>query len=130
MKALKKGRSMTPFLRLAVFGISAGLANGLLGAGGGILTVFALSSLISDTSYTERDIFANALAVMLPISVVSAISYGISGRFEFDSFGIYAVCAMIGGIVGAIFLDRLKVSFIKKIFAAIIIWSGAYLVMR
>ena len=69
----------------AAVGLGAGFINGLLGAAGGILLVTALPylptpSLLSvganpygQAGADRRDLFASALAVMLPVSAVSAL---------------------------------------------------------
>ena len=67
---------------------------------------------------------------MLPISIVSVISYILKGRFNTDAFGIYALPAVAGGFFGAVLLDRLKIPMIKKLFSLLIIWSGVYLILR
>ncbi len=107
-------------------GIASGIVNGLIGTGGGILLVFGLSPLFSD----KRDVFANALAVMFPSTVISVIFYLASGRIGISDFGIYAVPAAAGGLAGAFLLDRLDPKLLKKLFAVIVIWSGVYMIMR
>ena len=44
-----------------VMGLLAGFVNGLLGAGGGILIVFALASRLGYGEENSRDLYANAL---------------------------------------------------------------------
>lgn len=116
-------------LKLLLLGTAAGFVNGLLGSGGGIIAVFGLTSLIADSD-GKRDVFANALAVMIPVSLVSAISYISAGRTDLDGFGVYIIPAAIGGVIGAFLLDRIRVPVIKKLFAALVIWSGIYLMIR
>lgn len=115
---------------LTLTGVVAGFANGLLGAGGGILIVFGISSLLKDDPDGSRDVFANALAVMMPISVVSVISYLLSGRMFGESFNIYLIPTILGGLVGGFLLDRLRLPLLKKMFAIIVMWSGIYMLMR
>ena len=130
MKVKTESRSIKNVLRLSFIGLLSGFINGLLGAGGGIIIVFGMMPLISRENGSARDVFANALAVMLPVSFVSLISYFLSGRLVGDRFGIYALPAALGGIIGALILDRLKISFLKKLFAVIVIWSGIYMILR
>ncbi len=121
----KIGRSSA--LRLLFIGLLAGFTNGLLGAGGGILIVFGMTPLLSADKQGQRDVFANALAVMMPVSVVSVVSYLLAGRFEGAPFSLYLLPAVAGGLLGGFLLDRLKLPLIKRLFAVIVIWSGLYM---
>ena len=78
----------------------------------------------------KKDIYANALCVMLPVSAVSCIRYASMGALPTEGFSVYAICAIAGGIVGGFLLSRLKASFTKKLFSAIVIWSGILLIIR
>ena len=117
-------------LRLCTFGLLAGAVNGLLGAGGGILIVFGLSPLLPHDPEGQRDVFANALAVMFPISIVSVIGYAMAGRFSLDGFAHYLIPCVLGGVLGALLLGKLKISLLQKLFAIIVVWSGIYMVIR
>lgn len=123
MKDLRKSKLFIP-----IMGLLAGLANGLLGAGGGVLAVYAIKGQIPDIE--ERDVFANALCVMLPISAVSAIGYAIAGELQTDGLGAYALPAILGGVCGGILLERINARTLKKLFAAIVIYSGIALMLK
>ena len=115
---------------LVLGGLLAGFANGLLGAGGGIVAVFALSAVLGQALSDRRDLYAIALCVMLPISVVSCIRYGLAGHLQTEGFGVYAIPAILGGLLGGLLLGRLRASFLKKLFGALVIWSGLLLILR
>ncbi len=117
---------------LMLAGLSAGLLNGLLGAGGGIVMTFALEYMIKHggLQMEERDIFANVIAATLPISVMSALIYGVRGNIDFSGFSVFVLPAAIGGLVGAFFLSKISVVFLKRIFALLVIWSGIYMIIR
>lgn len=115
---------------LAAAGLASGMINGLLGAGGGILIVFALGALMRGSFEENRDIYANALCIMLPISAVSCIRYALSGNVDAEAFGIYVIPAIIGGVAGGFLLHRIRGSVLKKLFGALVIWSGVILMIR
>ncbi len=117
-------------IALIAVGLLAGFLNGLLGAGGGIPIVFFLSWLLGDRLKDRRDLYANALCVMLPISAVSCLRYALAGHLQIDGFGVYALPAIAGGIVGGILLGRLRASVLKKLFGALVIYSGILLIIR
>ncbi len=126
---LKKAKGGTVVTYLIITGLSAGLVNGMLGAGGGILVVFALSAVLGD-SCEPRDLYANALCVMLPISVVSCVRYAMAGNLNTDGFGLYALPAIAGGLLGGLLLGRIKGTALKRLFAALVIYSGVILMIK
>lgn len=115
---------------LPTMGFLSGLANGLLGAGGGIIIVYALRYKLKDCDCDTRDIFANALCVMLPISVLSCILYARAGNLSVSGLGIYILPAILGGLAGGVILGKIKTAFLKKLFAALVIYSGITLMMK
>jgi len=124
---IKKGRGA---LGVAAAGLLAGIANGLLGAGGGIVAVFAFSYFLRSGEYERRDLYANALCVMLPISAVSCIRYALAGHLVSEGFGVYALPAVLGGLLGGILLGRLRASLLKKLFGLLVIYSGVLLIIK
>lgn len=120
----------TKAILLGLGGLAGGIANGLLGAGGGIVMTFVLEYVFDENELQRRDLFANVIAAALPISVVSAVIYTLRGDIEFDKFGAFVLPAVIGGLAGALLLSRIKTSFLKRIFALLVIWSGIYMIMK
>ena len=115
-------------LLLVIGGIFAGFINGLLGAGGGIIIVFVLSKLIKEAD--SRDVFANALCIMLPISVLSCILYTINGATSFEGFAPFIIPAILGGLIGGFLLCRTNTKFLKRLFALLVAVSGILLIFR
>lgn len=115
---------------LPIMALIAGVLNGLLGAGGGIILVFALSRALKERIKSPRDVFANALCIMLPISVVSCLIYAYRGNLSLGGISSYAIPAILGGIVGAIVLDKISVGLLKKLFSGLVIYSGIMLMIK
>jgi uncharacterized membrane protein YfcA len=109
---------------LAISALVAGLINGLLGAGGGIVVVWALSRALSTCLTDKRDAFANALVIMLPISAISAAIYGMRGAIDSRELDILILPAIAGGLIGALALDKINVTWLRLLFAVIIVYSG------
>ena len=109
---------------LAAAGLIAGFINGLIGAGGGVFIVRSAAKL------PPRDIYATALAVMLPISAVSAISYARLGVWHGEGAAVFILPAVAGGIAGALLLDRLHTGLLRLIFSAVAVYSGLTMLMR
>ena len=117
-------------LRLLATGALAGFANGLLGAGGGIIIVVALTRLMVDSLENKNDIFATALCVMLPLSAISTGIYLWGGHVSLDGLGELIPPAVLGGTLGGILLGRLDTRIVKKLFSAIMALSGILLIVR
>ena len=101
-----------------------------LGAGGGIVAVFALRLSLGDELSDNRDIFANALCVTLPISVLSCLSYALRGELKINGIGLYVIPAILGGALGGVLLGKLKASSVRKLFSALVLISGILLIVR
>lgn len=123
-------------LTVAAGALAAGVINGLLGAGGGIVLIFALAPALGglyengNEIYKRRDLMAISMCVMLPVSAVSAIRYGLGGMLDVEYIPEIILPAIIGGIVGGILLDKLKENVIMKLFAFLVIYSGLAMIVR
>ena len=110
--------------------VIAGAVNGFIGTGGGIILYFALKLSSKEKSHDEmKDILATIIAAIIPVSIVSAIVYMIRGEIIYNALAVYLPAALIGGIAGALLLQRLHFKIIKKIFAALIIYAGVRMVL-
>ncbi len=112
-----------PVLRsfaIAAAGVLAGAVNGFFGGGGGMIVVPALVA----AGLEQKRAQATAIAVMLPLTAVSAVMYIAGGNFP-AGCGIPAalgVCA--GGAAGAALLKRTGNSVLGFIFAAVVLAAG------
>ena len=114
---------------VCIFGILAGLLNGLLGAGGGILIVLALRRFCHANKCNPRAAFTGALAVMVPITAFSAWRYAHLGHIPTTDLPAILLPALLGGIVGAGLLPHLSMRFLSRLFAAAVLVSGVLLVV-
>lgn len=112
-------------------GIAAGLVNGYLGSGGGVVLMFAYAYLYSGRAgFGAKDCFASTVISVLPMSVVSAVSYYESGRMDFQVLAPFIIPGIIGGILGGWLTDKVKGETMKYLFAAILIYSGVRMYMK
>lgn len=107
---------------LGLAAIIAGFINGFLGTGGGIILIFALGLAGID----DRDKFATVIAIILPLSLISAIFY----KTEIKAAAPYLLPGMLGGIVGAYLLDKINLKWLKRLFALMVIWAGVCFVRK
>ncbi|MCL2189533.1 MAG: sulfite exporter TauE/SafE family protein [Defluviitaleaceae bacterium] len=99
----------------AIIGTVAGIANGLFGAGGGTILVPALERFIPLDTHKAH---ATALAVMLPLSIVSAVIYTLSNQVEVQWLTVLyvSVGGLVGGIIGAKLLKKLSAAWLNILF--------------
>lgn len=122
-----KKRSML----FALAGILSGIVNGLLGTGGGILTVLFLSKIYAkDSSYSTKDIFAITLCSSVIMSMASLLFYLSSGCFSVSDSALYMLAAVPGGVLGAILLEKLSSKTMKLIFALLVVWAGISMMIK
>ena len=127
LRSEAKKRSML----FALAGILSGIVNGLLGSGGGILTVLFLSKIYAkDSSYSTKDIFAITLCSSVIMSMASLLFYLSSGCFSVSDSALYMLAAVPGGVLGAILLEKLSSKTMKLIFALLVVWAGISMMIK
>lgn len=114
-------------LLFCVLSFVAGGINGFLGTGGGIIFIFMLSFF---TKNKAKDNYATSLCATLFISFVGLFAYLKNSRVDFKIIGQVGLPAILGGIVGAILVDKMKTKYLNIIFAGLIIYSGFNLIFR
>ncbi len=103
----------------------AGLLNGFLGAGSGVVLMFAIAALNENKGDgAARDNFATVIASVLPVSIVSTVIYIKSGAIDENIMGRFALPAIIGGIAGAFLTDRLDTKILRLVFAVVVFIAG------
>ena len=112
---------MKKYILYSLTGALSGIINGLFGAGGGMIVVPALEHVLKKETKTAH---ATAIAVILPISAVSAFFYLKSGFFDLNTALIVGIPSIVGGICGAIFLKKASNNLIRTLFALSIIITG------
>lgn len=122
---------------ISVASIIAGIINGLIGTGGGIVLYFALRLLAKLNKKNDgqppdmiKDIMANTIAVVVIMSAVSATIYMFRGEIRYGELAAYIPAAVIGGLTGAVLLNKLKSKIVRKIFAVMIIYAGIQMLLK
>ncbi len=108
------------------FGIAIGIANGMLGAGGGMIAVPALKK----TGLDQKDAHANAVAVILPVALISSIFYYIEGRVVLTDALPFIPAGVIGSLFATFLLKKISPVWLKGIFSGFMIWAGVRLFLR
>jgi len=94
-------------------GIIIGFVNGLFGAGGGSLLVPSLEKF---KQYETHKAHATTVAVILPLSVLSAVVYTYGVDIDWRAVLWVSVGGIAGGLVGAKLLSRLAGKWLNILF--------------
>ena len=110
----------------AVFGLAVGAVNGLLGAGGGMIAV----PLLRKSGLEQKKAHANAVAVILPITVLSAGIYMYNGYVDIRSSLPYIPGGVVGALTGTFILKKISPIRLKKIFGCFMLYAGIRLLVK
>lgn len=113
-------------LKSASFGVAVGLVNGVFGAGGGMLAV----PLLKKCGLDQKSAHANAVAVILPITILSAILYLIKGTVNLNDSFAYIPTGLVGSVIATFLLKKFSNKWLQKIFAVFMIYAGVRLLTR
>ena len=107
--------------RLLVTGALAGLANGFFGAGGGLFLVPLLSGWVK---LEQRRAFATSVAIILPLSVVSAAVYFWKGDLSLMENLPYLIGGAAGGAIAGKVFGKVNMLWLRRIFGVLILYGG------
>lgn len=110
----------------SISGFLAGIINGLLGAGGGMIIV----PMLSRAGLEQNKAHATSVCVILPICIFSTCVYLFSGRISLSETVPYIVWGLIGSIMGSYFLTKINPMLLKRIFGIILIWGAYRMIFR
>lgn len=117
---------MKKFIKNAFFGLLIGIVNGMLGAGGGMLAVPALKN----NGMCQKEAHANAVAVILPITLVSATLYVIRGNVEIHDAVPFAVWGVFGATIATLILKKISPVLLKILFGGFMVWAGVRMLFK
>ncbi len=110
----------------AGFGLLIGAINGLLGAGGGMIAV----PLLKKMGLEQKSAHANAVAIILPISILSAILYLYKDYVNLPDVLPYIPTGILGAVLGTYFMKKISPLWLKKIFGFFMIYAGIRLLLK
>lgn len=116
-------------LPVCLLGVAAGLLNGALGAGGGILIVLGLRKLQKNEGRDARDVYVSALCVMLPVSLFSLYRYVAGGHVSPAQFSPLVLPCVGGALLGAWLLRHVSARALSRVFALLLLVSGVVLLL-
>ncbi len=121
MKREKKGT-----LLKTAGGFLVGMINSLLGAGGGMIGVPIIRRFVPEQARAQ----ATCIAVIFPLSIISAGMYLYNGYMSFQDSLTYLLPGAAGALAGAFFLSKIPDQLLRRIFGVFMIWAGVRMVLR
>jgi uncharacterized membrane protein YfcA len=112
--------------RIALNGVLIGIINTLLGACGGIVAVESLKH----NSVDQKKAHATSIAIILPMTVFSAIIYLINDKTEVTDSIVFMIPGILGAFCGSKILPELNGNLLRKVFSGFIIYAGVRMLMK
>lgn len=109
----------------ALGGFGAGLANGLLGAGGGMVLV----PLLRKSGLEETQAHATSVAVIFPLCLLSAFLYLFRGDVTLSDALPWLPWMLGGSLVGAWLLPRCSSRWLRRIFGLLMLWAAVRMLL-
>lgn len=107
-------------------GFATGLLNGLFGAGGGMAAV----PMLRLAGLEPKRAHATALAITMPLSVLSGALYLGGGTLLFADALRFIPAGLLGAVAGGLLLGRIGDRWLRRIFGILILTAAVRLLVR
>ena len=107
--------------KYALSGAAAGAANGLFGAGGGMILVPLLTRW---AGLEDKKAFATSISIIAPLCMVSIVVYCIQGSMDFMAALPYLIGGFFGGLIGGKIFQKIPAKLLHRALGLIIIYGG------
>ena len=104
-------------------GFIAGILNGLLGAGGGMVIV----PMLERSGLEPTRAHATSIAVIVPLCILSAAFYLQGGSLKLTDALPYIPAGLIGAYAGAKLLPHIPARILRRIFGAFMLYAAYHL---
>lgn len=111
---------------IAVIGTTIGFINGILGAGGGMLAV----PLLKKIGFETKQSHTNAIAIILPITLISSVIYLIKDFVTVKEVLPYIPTGLLGALLGTYLFKKISAKWLKRLFGALMVYAGIRLLLK
>jgi len=102
-------------------GALTGVVNGLFGAGGGLVLV---PLLIRGAKMDPRRALPTSVAIILPLSAISAVQYLLRERIAFSALLPYLLGGAVGGALSGRYFQNFSTLWLRRILGGFILYAG------
>jgi uncharacterized membrane protein YfcA len=115
------------YLSYTALGLTAGIFGGLFGIGGGIILIPGMVFLFGLTQHQAQ---GTSLAVMVPpIGLLAAMRYYYSGNVKLGMAAFICVGFVIGGWIGAHFIQQVPDALLKRTFGVFLLFVSLQMIL-
>jgi len=112
-------------MRLIVIAVAGGALSGFFGVGGGILLVPLIIILLA----TPRKVaHATSLGAIVALSLAGTLGFAVSGQVDWVVGTTIGFGGIVGGALGAHYMNQLSPRTLRLIFAVVLILAGTRMV--
>jgi len=108
-------------LTAVALGFLVGVVSGMLGAGGGIMMLLILVFVLG---FGLQKGLGTAIFIMALTSLSGTVGYSLYGKVAFDTGVIISIGAVIAGVLGALFINKISEEKLNKIVGGIFLLLG------
>ncbi|HEY6127162.1 MAG TPA: sulfite exporter TauE/SafE family protein [Candidatus Acidoferrum sp.] len=105
-------------------GVTAGIASGLFGIGGGVILVPILGLLLGFSQHRAQG--TSLVALIPPTGLLAVIAYAKAGYVSFPTGLLLIPGVFLGGIAGGSLAKRIPAARMRRIFASLMFLLGLY----
>jgi hypothetical protein len=107
--------------RLIIIAVAGGALSGFFGVGGGIVLVPLLMYFLT---IERKAAHATSLGAIVAFSFAGMLGFAVSGEVDWVLGLTIGVGGVVGGVIGAHYMNRLSPRSLKLIFAVLLIVAG------
>ncbi|MCX5692417.1 MAG: sulfite exporter TauE/SafE family protein [Candidatus Omnitrophica bacterium] len=108
-----------------LIGLASGISSGFFGIGGAIILIPALVYIFKFSQHLAQGTALAAL--LLPVGILAVIKYYKAGNVNVRAALFIALGFIVGGFIGAAFVQAVPSPILKKVFAVILLGISVYM---
>ncbi|GMR01406.1 MAG: sulfite exporter TauE/SafE family protein [Gammaproteobacteria bacterium] len=115
------------YRHIALHGIAIGILTGVVGVGGGFLIVPALVLL---SGLPMKQAVGTSLSIIALKSFAGFAGYAGAVAVDYSLMATFTGIAIIGSVVGSIFMNRLPADLLKRGFGGFLVFVASYILIK